>query len=215
MTASWLDLWFLWLCHNHRVIVRFDYLVAFPNLFFLLSHYKIITTQSFRESETLALFLSFVKFRIFLHQEYTSSRFFYMYEHLKLTWVIRMLSELFHPALADQDHFLWLIIIWYFESLFVCLLNNILHVLWSKSAQNTKEKLPFWKLSWELFFIRKIFLKDLILNSICVKIFNWELLIVRDFHSVYIILFKMKFFYQKEDLSWNLVLFLTWMEERH
>jgi hypothetical protein len=86
-----------------------------------------------------------------------------------------------------------LIIIWYFESLFVCLLNNILHVLWSKSAQNTKEKFTFWKLSRELFFVRKIFLKDWVFNSICVKILDWKFLIVRNFHSVYIILFKMKF----------------------
>ena len=193
MTASWLDLWLLWLCHNHRAIVRFDSLVAFSTLFFFLSHYKIITTQSLWESETLALFLSFIKLRIFLNQEDTSSRFFYMYEYLKLTWVIRMFSELFHPALTDQDSFLWLIIIWYFESLFVCLLNNILHVLWSKSAQNTKEKFTFWKLSRELFFVRKIFLKDWVFNSICVKILDWKFLIVRNFHSVYIILFKMKF----------------------
>ena len=68
--------------------------------------------------------------------------------------------------------------------------DDVLHVLVPQSAQNTKEELSLWQPSRELFLRGKVFHKQLIFESVCIKILDRNLLISWDLHTIDLVLFK-------------------------
>ena len=108
-----------------------------------------------------------------------------------------MLHQFLKPAFCDGDALLLRVFIRDLESLFLSIRDDVLHVLFSETAENTKKEFSFRKLVRELFLSRQVLAEYWVLQSIIIEILHGYLLISRDLESDDLVLFEMKFLFRK------------------
>ena len=89
-----------------------------------------------------------------------------------LTGVVRVLHQLRHPRVTDEDTFLLGFILFWFEALLGCFGDNLSHVFLLESTENAKEKLPLWKLTGELLLGVQILGKEGVPHRVVVEVLD-------------------------------------------
>ena len=108
-----------------------------------------------------------------------------------LTWVVRMLHQFLEPSFGYSDPLPFRIIVADLEALPLCIRDDVLHILFFESAQNTEEILSFWKLIWKLILGWKELAQHRVSHSIIVEILHRYFLIGGNLKSNNLILLKM------------------------
>ena len=109
-----------------------------------------------------------------------------------------MLHQLLEPAFSDCDALLLGIFICDLESLLLSIRDDVLHVLFSETADDTEKELSFRQLVRELFLSRQILAKHWVLQSIIIEILHGYLLVSWDLQYDDLVLFEMKFLLRKD-----------------
>ncbi len=106
-----------------------------------------------------------------------------------------MFHQLLKPALGDSDTLPLGVFIRDLEPFLLSIRDDVLHVLFSETAEYTEKEISFRKLVRELFFSWQVLGEYWILHRIIIKILDGYLLISRDLESDHLILFEMKFLF--------------------
>ena len=70
--------------------------------------------------------------------------------------MVRVVHQLLHPLVADEDGLLLGVILFWLEALLRSFGNNLLHVVLLEGAENAEEELSLRKLARELFLAWKV-----------------------------------------------------------
>ena len=97
------------------------------------------------------------------------------------------------PAFSDCDALLLGVFIRDLEPLLLSIGDDVLHVLFSETAEDTEKELSFRQLVRELFLGRQILAEYWVLHSIIIEVLHGYLLISRDLEYDHLVLFEMKF----------------------
>lgn len=108
-----------------------------------------------------------------------------------LTWVVGMLHQFLVPSLGYSDPLLFGIIVTDLEALRLCIRDDVFHILFFESAQNTEEKLSFWKLIWKLLLGWKVFAQHRVSHRVIIEILHRYFLVGGNLKSNHLILFEM------------------------
>ena len=100
-----------------------------------------------------------------------------------------MLHQLLKPAFSDCDTlFLW-VFIRDLKPLLLSIRDDVLHVLFSETTEDTEKELSFRKFVRELFLSRQVLAEYWVLHSIIIEVLHGYLLISWDLESDYLVLF--------------------------
>ena len=108
-----------------------------------------------------------------------------------------MLHQLLEPALSDGNTLFFGVFISDLEPLLLCIRDDVLHVLFSETAEDTEKELSFRQLVRELFRRRQVLAQHWVLQSIIIEILHGYLLISWYLESNHLVLFEMKFLFRK------------------
>ena len=107
-----------------------------------------------------------------------------------LTGVVRVLHQLRHPRVTDEDAFLLGVILFGFEALLGSFGDDLSHVFLLESTENAEEELPLWKLAGELLLGREILGKEGVPHRVVVEVLDRELLVGGDLELDHLVLLE-------------------------
>ena len=109
-----------------------------------------------------------------------------------------MLHQLLEPAFSDGNSLLFRVFIRDLKPLLLSIRDDVLHVLFSETAEDTEKELSLRKFVRELFHRRQVLAEYWILQSIIIEILHGDLLVRWDLESDDLVLFEMKFLFRKD-----------------
>ena len=104
-----------------------------------------------------------------------------------------MLHELLDPGFTDEDTLLLWVVVADLEPLALSLRDDILHVVATKCAQDTKEEVPLGQFVGHLLYCWQIFAEERVFHGILVQVLDGYLLVGGNLQSDHLVLFEMEF----------------------
>ena len=127
-----------------------------------------------------------------LHQEDSRARFFYKVNIILLTRVVGVLVEQLEPAVGDGDALLLGVVLAHLEALARGRVDDVLHVLLPRRAQDAEEELALRQLVGELLLGGEVLGEHGVKHSILVEVLHGELLVAGDVEADDLVLLEVQ-----------------------